>query len=812
MSRRRTRLSRRGFLGLAACGALGLAWPRRARAAAPAASLLPDSAAPFPLEAVRLLPSPFLEAIDANREYLHRLEPDRLLHNYRRHAGLPPRGEAYGGWEADTIAGHTLGHYLAACSLMFAQTVDATCRDRALSIVAELALCQEAAGDGYVAGFTRRRGDAVEDGKLIFPELLRGDIRAAGFDLNGCWVPFYNWHKLFSGLFLAHRHCGSEAALAVATRLGGFIGGVFDRLDDAQVQQVLDCEHGGINQSFAELHHRTGDPRWLALAERLRHRKVLDPLSAGEDVLPNLHANTQIPKILGLARLHELRGEARHAAAARFFWDKVTGEQTYVIGGNADREYFQAPFAISKHITEQTCESCNTHNMLALTRHLYSWRPEAAYFDYYERAHFNHILAHQNPRTGAFAYMVPLMAGSAREFSKPFDDFWCCVGTGMESHSKHGESIFWHSGDHLLVNLFIPSRLDWQEQAARLELVTEYPFASSAELKILAAPPHPLTLSLRVPSWCRAPSLALNGEKLAAAAADGYLTLRRRFAAGDVVGLELPRRLRFEATPDDPSVVALLDGPLVLAADLGAAGDAGDDFDGVAPALAGEKLLEDLEPVPGERLAYRTRATGRPRQLLFKPFYSQHERRTAVYFRRFDDAGWRRHLAANAAAEEAQKALDARSVDFLVLGEEASEKAHRLESKISYPVAYRGWKGRDARSGGFFAFTFRLEPGPLELQATYWGEERNRLFHLLADGQRIATERLEAEAPGELFSRTYPLPEELAAGKSAIVIRVEPETGHSAGPLFGCRLLRRPASVPAAGSHLPSSTVRTASA
>ncbi len=784
-------LSRRYFLGLAACGTLGLAWPRQARSLASLpAGALPATAAPFPLEAVRLLPSPFLDAVEANRRYLHQLEPDRLLHNYRKHAGLPPRGEPYGGWEADTIAGHSLGHYLAACALMHAQTGDGVCRERALYVVAELALCQEAAGDGYVAGFTRRRGEVVEDGKLLFAELLRGDIRAAGFDLNGCWVPFYNWHKLFSGLFQAHRHCGSTAALGVATRLAGYIGGIFDRLEDGQVQQILDCEHGGINHSFAELYHRTGELRWLALAERLRHRKVLDRLAAHEDVLPNLHANTQIPKVLGLARLHELRGDPGNAVAARFFWDKVTREQSYVIGGNADREYFQAPFAISKHITEQTCESCNTHNMLELTRHLYSWRPAAHYFDFYERAHFNHILAQQNPATGGFAYMVPLLSGSAREFSKPFDDFWCCVGTGMESHSKHGESIFWQAGDRLLVNLYIPSRLDWKEQQAEIELATEYPFGKHVELKFVSAPPRPLEVLLRVPSWCDSPSLARSGEKLPSAVADGYIALRRTFAAGDVLRLELPRRPRLESTPDDPGVVALLDGPLVLAADLGAAAE---PFDGVAPALVGADLIADLKPVRGEQLAYRSRAAGRPRQLIFRPFYSQYERRTAVYFRRFGDQDWKRHLADEAAAAAAAQALDARSVDFLILGDETSEAAHRLVAKISYPVVYRGRPGRDARTGGYFEVTFRAEPHPLELQATYWGEERKRFFHILVDGQRIASERLEAEAPGEFFTRTYPLPE---TGKNEIVVRFEPEPGHSAGPVFGCRLLRRTPSAP----------------
>lgn len=785
---KRNRPNRRTFLKLAAAGAAGIVLPARLRAAAESPAAWPLRAEPFPLEAVRLLPSPFLGAVEANRGFLHGLSPDRLLHNFRRHAGLAPRAEAYGGWEADTIAGHSLGHYLSGCALMHAQTGDPICRERALYVVKELRLCQEAAGDGYVAGFTRKRDGKIEDGKLLFAELVRGEIRAAGFDLNGCWVPFYNWHKLFAGLFDAQRHCGSEAALEVATGLAGYIAGVFDRLDDAAVQKILDCEHGGINESFAELYHRTGEKRWLALAERLRHRKVLDPLAAGEDVLPHLHANTQIPKILGLARLHELGGPESDAAAARFFWEKVTREQTYVIGGNADREYFQAPNSISKHITEQTCESCNTYNMLKLTRHLYGWRPGASYFDYYERAHFNHILAQQNPATGMFAYMVPLQSGSAREFSSPDDDFWCCVGTGMESHAKHGDSIFWRSDDHLLVNLYIPSRLAWQEKGVELELATEYPYGKHAELKILTAPEsRELAISLRVPGYCGKPRLLLNGKTQEASLGQGYLTVRRAFAAGDVLRIELPRAVRLEPTPDDPGVVALLDGPLVLAADLGAATD---PFDGVEPALVGDQLLDDLVPVAGEKSAWKAASIGRPGALHFKPFFAQYGRRSAVYFRRFDQQSWQRRLAEVAAAEKAASELDARSIDFLVLGDEKAEQAHRLESSTSYPVSYRRRLGRDARTGGFFEFTFRAAEGPLELQATYWGEERRRHFHILVDGQRIASQKLDGEVAGEFVTRTYPLPEELTRGKSEIRVRFDPEPGHTAGPVFGCRLLR----------------------
>ena len=321
-------------------GAAGLGlWPVVGKVTAGARrSGVPATAAPVAMSAVRLLPSVYLDALQANQAYLLRLSADRFLHNYHRFAGLPVKGEMYGGWEADTIAGEGLGHYLSALSLMYAQTGTAALKPRIDYIVAELARVQQAHGDGYVGGFMRKRKDGqVVDGKEIFPEMMRGEIRSAGFDLNGCWVPLYNWHKVFAGLFDAQKYAGNQRALQVAIGLGGYIDKVFSALDDEQVQQVLACEHGGINESFAELYARTGDRPWLKLARRVYHFKVLEPLAQGRDELANLHSNTQIPKLIGLARLHELTGQRSDAETVDFFWKRVTRHHSYVIGGNGDR-------------------------------------------------------------------------------------------------------------------------------------------------------------------------------------------------------------------------------------------------------------------------------------------------------------------------------------------------------------------------------------------------------------------------------------------------------------------------------------------
>jgi len=783
-----TNLDRRNFLQIASVGAIGLALPHSIFSQKLSKnSSFPRTVSSFPLTAVRLKPSPFLDAVNANLKYLHKLEPDRLLHNFRVHAKLKPKAEAYGGWEADTIAGHSLGHYLTACALMYAQTGDAECKRRTEYIVNELAECQKAAGDGYVAGFTRKKDDLVEDGKVIFAEIEGGDIRSAGFNLNGCWVPFYNWHKLFSGLLETHTYCGNEKALDIAKGLGGFIEGFFAKLNDEQLQKVLNCEHGGINESFAELFARTADKRWLALAERIRHRRVLDPMFAQEDKLPGLHANTQIPKVIGLARLFELTKNDEYAKAAQFFWQNVTNNYSYVIGGNSDREHFQAPNSLSKYITEQTCESCNTYNMLKLTRHLFEWSPKSAYFDYYERAHLNHILAHQNPRTGMFAYMIPLMSGMAREWSSETNDFWCCVGSGMESHSKHGESIYWRDETHLIVNLFIPSTLDWREKDAKFELATDYPASDEVLFSVSKiAKPANFGISLRIPAWCANASLKINGKPAKIVNENGYAIVYRKWKAGDVIGLKLPMKPRLEATNDNPNLIALLNGPLVLAADLGATDK---PFDGVAPALVGADLLAALIPQK-ESNTFLTKGIGRPTELTLKPFYSQYERRTAVYFPRFTDAQWTENEKLIAAETARLKDLQARSVDVMKLGDAQAEKEHALVSKISYPLSYRAKPGRDARSEGFFEFKMKVTDEPLTLRATYWGEEGKRLFYILVDGTRISSETLGYKKQGEFVERDYLIPPELLKGKSSVMVRFEPEKGHTAGPVFGCLIFR----------------------
>ena len=775
---------------LAGAAAVATPLPRLAARAATG----PAQARPLPLPAVRLKPSDHARAVETNRAYLHRLQPDRLLHNFRKFAGLEPKAPIYGGWESDTIAGHTLGHYLTALALMHQQTGDTELRRRADSIVAELAEAQARRGNGYVGALGRKRKDGtVVDGEEIFPEIMRGEIRSTGFDLNGSWAPLYTMHKLFAGLLDVHAAWGNRQALAVVEGLAGYFERVFAPLTPDQVQQVLACEYGGLAESYAELAHRTGDARWLKMAELLYDRNVLDPIFAGEDRLANIHANTQIPKLIAQARIHEVAGAPDRAKAARFFWDRVTGHHSYVIGGNADREYFFEPDSIAKHITEQTCEHCNSYNMMKLTRHLWAWQPDGALFDYYERTHLNHTLAAQDPETGGFTYMTPLMSGIPRDYSSDRDDqFWCCVGSGMEAHAKHGDSIFWEGppggewAGTLFVNLYIPADAQWATRRAQLSLDTAYPYRGDAVLSFTQLEPGRFPVALRVPGWAvERADVRVNGKTVQAAAVRGYAVVDRKWKAGDTLSIHLPMALRLESAQGDAGTVAVLRGPLVLAADLGPADK---PFTAAAPALVGTDLLAGFTATDPERALYAARGVVRPGDLAFAPFHRQHHRRSAVYFRRFTDSEWAAEETAFLAEQARLKDLAARSVDVMHLGEMQPERDHDLTSEISYPVVYRGRQGRDARSGGFIEFTMKVRPGPLVLQSTYWGDERPRTFDILIDGQKIATQKLGHDRPGEFIDIDTPVPPALTQGKTRVRVKYVPHDRNTAGPVFGARL------------------------
>ncbi|ESQ79686.1 glycoside hydrolase family 127 protein [Asticcacaulis sp. YBE204] len=765
--------SRRALMG--AMTTVGLAAQTAAQAKATPAPL---TTASYPLRQVRLKPSPFLTAIEANQRYLLSLESDRFLHNFRAGAGLDPKGKVYGGWEARGIAGHSLGHYLSALSLIYAQTGDVRFRERAAYILAELKTIQAKHGDGYAGGTTVTRDGKEVDGKVVFEEIRKGDIRTKGFDLNGGWVPVYTYHKVFAGALDAHLHAGLADGLSVAQGLGDYFGTIIEGLSDAQVQEILRAEHGGITESYAELYALTGAARWKSLAERLRHKAIVDALAEGRDDLAGKHANTQIPKIVGSARLYELTQNQADAKTALFFFETVTKDHSYAIGGNSEYEHFGKPKQLSARLGQQTCECCNSYNMLRLTRHLYGWSGDAAYFDYFERAHLNHIMAQQDPQTGMFIYFTPLMPSFRRVYSNPTEDFWCCVGSGMESHAKHGESIYWKRGNRTIVNLYYASTLDASE--AKLDMDTAFPHGDTVTITVRKAPRE---LALRVPGWATAATVTVNGK--AAGKRDGGYLILTGLKSGDRVDLKLPMPVRVEAIPDDPRLIAFVSGPLVLAADYGPDSQPFDSFD---PVAVTDAATPTLTPAGGLH-SYTLADQSRPKALMFKPFYAQRHNRSAVYIRHFGQAEWVVEEPKYLAAAEARSELQARTIDVIRLGEQQPETDHAFQGTANtQAISHISDPGRVVQKG-YFEFDLATTPGPLVLQVSYSANDRNKDFRLLIDGQLLTSEKLEGpRGPGRNV-KTYDLPLPLTRGKAKLRVRFEADKDQWAA-VYEARLLR----------------------
>lgn len=738
----------------------------------------------FRLEDVRLLDGPFKHAMLKDAEYLLRLDADRLLSGFRKESGLKPKGEAYGGWESMTIAGHSLGHYLSACALMFAATGDVRFRERVNYIIAELEECQRANGNGYVA--------AIPNGKKIFQEVSVGDIRVKPFDLNGGWVPWYTLHKLFAGLLDAHRYLQSTRALGIAVKLADWANTTVAKLNEEQFQRMLGCEHGGMNEVLAELYARTGNEKYLQLSRRFHHKAVLEPLASREDRLQGLHANTQIPKLIGLARRYELTHDAGDKTAAEFFWQRVVHHHSYVNGGNSDGERFGPPDKLSDRLSTNTSETCNTYNMLKLTRHLFEWNASADYADYYERALYNHILASQDPNDGMVCYYVPMKAGSKKLYSKPFDDFWCCVGTGMENHAKYGEAIYFHNHDSLWVNLFIPSELNWRAKGLSLRQETRYPESDKVTFTVKAQKPANFSLRLRYPSWANNVSVAVNGRPETVAAKPGsFIEIKRTWKTGDRVELTIPMSLRLEAMPDNPRRVAILYGPTVLAGELGAEDE--EKVVNLVPALmTGDRPVSEwIKPATGS-LTFQTTSAGKPNEFTLYPFYRMHHKRYAVYWDLLNEPQWVEREANYKKELERVRKLEALTIDFVQPGDTKLESEHNLQGTLQDTGENGGRKWRHAREGGWMSFDLKVPPdAPVSLVCSYWGSETGpRTFDILVDGTKVATQSLQNDKPGEFFDVTYAIPASVTRGKNKITIRFQGQPGNMAGGFYGVRIIR----------------------
>ncbi len=761
----------------------------------------------FELRDVHLLDSPFRSAMERDAAYLLSLKPDRLLSRYREFAGLKPKAETYGGWETATISGHSLGHYLTAMSKLYASTGDMRVLQRVNYIVDELIECQKAWGNGFVGGFPRSQE--------VFAEIKEGNIRTAGFDLNGLWVPWYNLHKLYMGLVDANLYCGNAKAKEILVASTDWAWDMVGGLTDEQFQRMLRCEHGGINEAFAEIYALTGHDKALLLAERFFHHHVLDPLSRQEDNLTGLHSNTQIPKLIGLARLYRLTGKEKYNAASSFFWRTVIENRTYVNGGNTDGEYFFPPDEFSRHLSVHTTETCNTYNMLKLTRQLFAMDPTCKHVDYYERALYNHILASQDPREGMMIYFCPLKSGHFKTYNKPFDSFWCCTGTGMENHVKYGDSIYFHDDGTLYVNLFIPSVLKCRDKNLTVVQETAYPLDGRISLQLMADQPVEMTLKIRRPIWAKGDvELFVDGRKHQVDAdPSSYMTVDRRWKGSEQVQIVFPMKLRTECMPDNPNKVAFFYGPALLAGALGTEGieeidphaDQRAKYDHVptpaTPIIVAEsdevtdhiKAAEEQGTFILDGSVLRIPSREKVADMTLIPFYKTHYQRYMVYWDLFTKERWDKEQAGFEAEMAEARAREANTIDHIILGQMQPERDHDFEGERTEKGLFQNRHWRDASSGGWSSFEMKVAPdAPAELSCLYWGSDGpGRDFDILVDDKRIAREHLNQNQPGRFFNAYYDIPVELTRDKSNVTVKFRPHSWRHAGPLYECRTMKK---------------------
>lgn len=741
----------------------------------------------FNLADVRLLEgSPFKNAMDRDAAYLLTIEPDRLLHRFYSNAGLKPKAEVYGGWESDGLSGHTLGHYLSACAMMYASTGDIRFKERTNYIVSELAICQQARKTGYVG--------AIPKEDSVFWKLQHGIIKSSGFDLNGSWSPWYTVHKVMAGLTDAYLLTDNAQALTVVTKIADWTGVILKDLNEDQLEQMRKCEYGGMNDILVHLYELTGTKAYLDLSYKFHDKFILEQLSQRVDALQGKHSNTNVPKAIGCARRYEHTSAESDKVIASFFWDTIVKHYTYAIGGNSNYEYLGEPDKLSDKLSDNTCETCNTYNMLKLTRYLFSWKPAAEYADYYERALYNHILASQNPQTGMMCYFVPLRMGTKKEFSDQFNTFTCCVGSGMENHSKYTESIYLEGKDgSLYVNLFIPSELNWRENNITIRQETKFPESNQVSFSVKAAKPKVMKLRIRQPKWSAPAVITVNNQPGKAIQDEaGYWVINRMWGADDKVQVTFTMDLHTEGMPDNANRIALLYGPVVMAGQLGTTMP--DPIFGTTVLLTDNHQVKDwIKPVANEPLSFQTNNVARPNDVKLIPFYKTYDQYFNVYWDYFTNAEWTNRQAAYEAEKKRQFDIEQRTIDIIRIGEMQPERDHNLKaSEKSYVSDALGRMGREVRSGGFFSFDMKVQSGiASNLLCTYIGDDTKRGFDLMVNDVKIATQELNGGTTGRFFDVEYPIPAELVQGKTSIVVRVQAHTGKTAGRVFGCRIVKR---------------------
>lgn len=764
----------------------------------------------FPLCDVSLLDGPFKHARDLNLKTLLQYDVDRLLAPYRKEAGLQPKAASYPNW--DGLDGHVGGHYLSAMAMNYAATGNPECKRRMEYMISELNRCQEANtrtnaewGAGYLGG--------IPNSSKLWNALRKGDLSI----YRAAWAPWYNIHKMYAGLRDAWNYCGNEEAKKVFLNLCDWGIAVTSALSDSLMQAMLDSEHGGMPESFADAYQMTGNCKYLAAAKRFSHRMLLDPISSGKDNLDNKHANTQIPKVIGFQRIAELSSDKTYADAADFFWRTVTSHRSLVFGGNSRKEHFPSVNSCTDFIDDvEGPESCNSYNMLKLTEDLFRVYSTASYMDYYERTLYNHILSTQHPEQGGYVYFTPARPRHYRVYSTPNQAMWCCVGTGMENHSKYNQLIYAHQNDSLFLNLFIASELNWKDKGIKIRQETLFPDEERTRINITEGTKN-FTLMVRYPSWVSTGGLRVlvNGKEMVVKNSSySYIPVTRNWKKGDVVEIFLPMRNSVEQLPNVPEYIAFLHGPILLAAKTGTEDLAGLFADDgrwgqipsgkqlpidQAPIIIEDQLAQlplKLKPDPEKPLTFTFADIKliNSRNLVLEPFFRVHDARYMMYWMALTNNQYKSYTDSVASIEKEKIVLNQRTVDFITPGQQQPEVDHAMQVSSSKSGAFQDEFWRDASNGGFFSYILATKKKTeLILMVRYWGYEWGpREFDIYIDDEKLLTENNTGRWYQSRFQNVeYVIPEAMLKNKDHIRVKFQAKPKSTAGAVYSIRLVEK---------------------
>lgn len=765
----------------------------------------------FPLGDITLLDGPLKHARDLNVQVLLKYDCDRMLAPYRKEAGLRPRKPSYPNW--DGLDGHVGGHYLSALAIN-AATGNEECRKRMEYMISELQLVLDANNQRPEAWCHNYIGGVPNSAKM-WTAFSKGDFGP----YFGTWAPFYNIHKMYAGLRDAWLYCGNEQAKNLFLKFCDWAVDITRDLNDGQMEKMLGNEHGGMNEVLADAYAITGEQKYLNCARRFSHKLLLVPMEEGKDCLDNMHANTQIPKVIGYQRIAELAHDVQYHNASEYFWEIVTRQRSLALGGNSRREHFPTKETCIDYINDiDGPESCNTYNMLKLTEDLNRVKPDGMYGDFYETAMFNHILSAQHPQHGGYVYFTSARPRHYRNYSAPNEAMWCCVGTGMEDHGKYGQFVWTHDkgvkaeDDALYVNLFVASELNWKDRKMVIRQQTAFPYAESSVVEV-AKGKGTFILKVRKPSWCENFTVKGVGFDADSYEENGFVCIKRKWKKGDQIKISMPMHAYIKPMINVPQYVAIMYGPILLGMKTGTedmrsliADDSrfGQYAGGKKLALDEAPILlpkhlddiaKKLKPVPGKPLHFKL-ATRMENAIdgELQPFFEIHDSRYMMYWLALGENDYKAYMQKLADEEKARQALEARTVDKVNPGEQQPETDHRMETDDSNKGNTEGIFFRDAKDGHYFSYLMQTKGETnLSLQLKFWGQDewRTSEFDIYVNDKLLCSVNNSHRWRTTQFKTIdYAIPSEFVKGKKEIRVKFVAHKGKQVGQIYGVRLVK----------------------